>query len=286
MSEHKATDKEKEALEKYLLQFLNLEKHFPLLPGIKNEESIAGLMGISVDELQNLRSVFAENAKESALELLKEEDVLEWVDQIPFEKDDTIVAFGDSSTDDLQGWFEIFKHVLDITIEGADFTFINAGLSYNTTSEALRRMNRDVLSHEPDWVIVNLGTFDTIRPSYFQNRTLIPLSESWENLSTIEDAIGTVTDNPPIWITPTPIIPGLLDEMELFDFDINDQDLASVREVITGKKGYIVDPLGHRMGNPPEAWYFLSDGINPSLSGHTNTVKELLKSLATAKVRE
>jgi len=286
MSEHKATDKEKEALEKYLLQFLNLEKHFPLLPGIKNEESIAGLMGISVDELQNLRSVFAENAKESALELLKEEDVLEWVDQLPFEKDDTIVAFGDSSTDDLQGWFEIFKHVLDITIEGADFRFINAGLSYNTTSEALRRMNRDVLSHEPEWVIVNLGTFDTIRPSYFKNRTLIPLSESWENLSTIEDAIATVTENPPIWITPTPIIPGLLDEMELFDFDINDQDLASVREVITGKKGYIVDPLGHRMGNPPEAWYFLSDGINPSLSGHTNTVKELLKSLATAKVRE
>lgn len=286
MTEHKATDKEKEALEKYLLQFLNLEKHFPLLPGIKNEESIAGLMGISVEELQNLRSVFAENAKESALELLKEEDVIEWVDQLPFNKDDTIVAFGDSSTDDLQGWFEIFKNVLDITIEGADFTFINAGLSYNTTSEALRRMNRDVLAHEPDWVIVNLGMFDVIRPSYFQNRTLIPLSESWENLSTIEDAIETVTENPPIWITPTPIIPGLLDEMELFDFDINDRDLASVREVITGKKGYIVDPLGHRMGNPPEAWYFLSDGINPSLSGHTNTVKELLKSLATAKVRE
>lgn len=286
MTQHKATEKEKEALEKYLLQFLNLEKHFPLLPGIKNEESIAGLMGLSLSELQKLRQVFADNAKESALELLKEEDVIEWVDQIPFNKDDTIVAFGDSSTDDLQSWFEIFKHMLDITVEGADFTFVNAGLSYNTTSEALRRMNRDVLSHEPDWVIVNLGTFDAIRPSFTQNRTLIPLAETWENLSTIEDAIGTVTENPPVWITPTPIIPGLLDEMELFDFDINDQDLASIREVVTGKKGYIVDPLGHRMGNPPEAWYFLSDGIHPSLSGHTNTVKELLKSLATAKVRE
>lgn len=286
MTEHKATEKEKEALEKYLLQFLNLEKHFPLLPGIENKESVAGLMGLSVEELQKLRKLFAENAKESALELLKEEDVIEWVDQIPFEKNDTIVAFGDSSTDDLQGWFEIFKNVLDITVEGANFTFINAGLSYNTTSEALRRMNRDVLSHEPDWVIVNLGTFDAIRPSFMKNRTLIPLSESWENLSMIEDAIGTVTENPPVWITPTPIIPGLLDEMEYFDFDIDDRDLASVREVITGKKGYIVDPLGHRMGNPPEAWYFLSDGINPSLSGHVNTVKELLKSLATAKVRE
>ena len=286
MTKHKATEKEKEALEKYLLQFLNLEKHFPLLPGIENEESIAGLMGLSVDELQKLRGVFAENAKESALELLKEEDVIEWVDQLPFEKTDTIVAFGDSSTDDLQGWFEIFKNVLDITIEGADFTYINAGLSYNTTSEALRRMNQDVLSHEPDWVIVNLGTFDAIKPSFMQNRTLIPLSETWENLSMIEDAIATVTENPPVWITPTPIIPGLLDEMEFFDFDIDDKDLASIREIITGKKGYIVDPLGHRMGNPPEAWYFLSDGINPSLSGHVNTVKELLKSLATAKVRE
>lgn len=286
MTQHKATEKEKEALEKYLLQFLNLEKHFPLLPGIENKESIAGLMGLSVEELQNLRAHFAENARESALELLKEEDIIEWVDQLPFGKNDTIAAFGDSSTDDLQGWFEIFKNVLDITVEGANFTFINAGLSYNTTSEALRRMNRDVLSHEPDWVIVNLGTFDAIKPSYMQNRTLIPLSETWENLSMMEDAIGTVTENPPVWITPTPIIPGLLDEMEYFDFDINDKDLSSIREVITGKKGYIVDPLGHRMGNPPEAWYFLSDGINPSLSGHVNTVKELLKSLATAKVRE
>lgn len=286
MTQHKASKKEKEALEKYLLQFLNLEKHFPLLPGIKNKESIAGLMGLSVEELQNLRDLFAENAKESALELLKEEDVIEWIDQIPFEKNDTIVAFGDSSTDDLQGWFEIFKNVLDITVEGANFTFINAGLSYNTTSEALRRMNRDVLSHEPDWVIVNLGTFDAMCPSFMKNRTLIPLSETWENLSMIEDAIATVTENPPVWITPTPIIPGLLDEMEYFDFDINDKDLANIREIITGKKGYIVDPLGHRMGNPPEAWYFLSDGINPSLSGHVNTVKELLKSLATAKVRE
>ena len=286
MTIHKATDKEKEALEKYLLQFLNIEKHFPLLPGVKNKEAIAGLMGLSVEELQKFRKLFEDNAKESALELLKEQDVIEWVDQLPFDKDDTIVAFGDSSTDDLQGWFEIFKNILEITLEEANFIFINAGLSYNSTSEALRRMNRDVLSRNPDWVIVNLGTFDVIRPSFMQNRTLVPLSESWENLSLIEDAIGTVTENPPVWITPTPIIPGLLDEMEYFDFEIEDKDLADIREIITGKKGYIVDPLGHRMGNPPEAWYYLSDGLNPSLSGHANTVKELLKSLATAKVKE
>lgn len=286
MTQKKATEKEKEALEKYLLQFLNIEKQFPLLPGIDNSGALAGLMGLEPGELAGLRSFFKKNAKEAALELLKEDDITDRIDQLPFGTDDKIVAFGDSSTDDLQGWFEIFGHMLEITVPEADFTFINSGISNNTTSEALRRMGRDVLSHDPDWVIVSLGMFDAIRPSFAPGRTLIPLSETWENLATIEDAIKTVTDNPPVWISPPPVIPGLLDEMELFDFDINEKDLAQIREIIAGRTGYLVDPLGKRMGSPPEAWYYLSDGINPSLSGQVNTVRDLIKSLATARIRE
>lgn len=282
----KANKNEKEALEKYLLQFLNLEKRFPLLPGIENSDAIAGLMGLDVSEMLSLREKFQENAKKAALELLKDDDVIDWLDQLPFESNSTIVALGDSSTDDLQGWFEIFKFMLDITIPEADFNFVNSGISDNTTTDALRRMNRDVLSHEPDWVIVSLGTYDAQRLEFTPNRTLIPLSETWENLTIIEDAIGTVTENPPIWLTPSPVIPELLNKMDLFQFTIENRDLANVREIITGKKGYIVDPVGRRMGNPPEAWYYLSDGINPSLSGHVNTVKELLRSLATAKIRD
>ena len=278
---HKASNTEKEALEKYLLQFLNIEKRFPLLPGIYNEDAIAGLMGLEEEELNKLRERFYENAREAALELLKEDEVTDWIDQLPFDENDTIVAIGDSMTDDLQGWFSILTHILDISVTDANFTFINSGISYDTSSEALRRLDRDVLVHEPDWVIVSLGTFDVQRLGIAPDRTLLPLSETWENLNTIANAIEQVTDNPLIWITPPPVIPGLLDEMELFDFDINEKDLFQIRELIAGKTGYIVDPVGKRMGSPPEAWYYLSDGINPSLSGHSNTVKELLKSLAT-----
>ncbi len=285
MSEHKASEKEKEAIEKYLFQFLNLEKYFPLLPGIKNINSLSGLFGLETEEYKKLRDFFKQNAKEAALELLKDDEIIDWLDELPFSNDDTIVALGDSSTDDQQGWFEIFQHVLNITVPEAQFTFVNAGIANNTSSDALRRMNRDVLSHEPNWVIVSLGTFDAQRLNFAPGRTLVPLSETWENLSTIEDAIATVTENPPIWITPVPVIPGLLEKMELFEFDIVSADLSQIREIITGKKGYIVDPLGRRMGNPPEAWYYLSDGLNPSISGHLNTVKELIRSLATAKVK-
>ncbi|MFO7847107.1 MAG: SGNH/GDSL hydrolase family protein [Balneolaceae bacterium] len=282
----KATKEEKEALEKYLLQFLNIEKQYPLLPGISNTDAVAHLFGLEEKELTKLRTTFSQNAKEAALELLKDDDVTDWIDQLPFAEEDTIVALGDSSTDDLQSWFNIFSEILNITVPGADFQFINAGRTNDTSSQALRRIHRDVLSHEPDWVIVSLGMFDVIRLSIAPSRTLLPLSETWENLSTIEDAIKEVTDNPLIWITPPPVIPGLLDKMELFDFDISDEDLAQVRQIISGKTGYIVDPTGKRMGNPPEAWYYLSDGINPSLSGHVNTTRALLYTLATSEEQE
>jgi len=283
MAIHKATDNEKEALEKYLLQFLNLEKRFPLLPGIHNENAMAELIGIEEEELNKLRTLFYNNAREAAVELLEEEAVEGWIDNLPFDSDDTIIALGDSMTDDLQGWFSIFTHILEISIEDANFTLINSGISYNTTSEALRRLHRDVLVHEPDWVIVALGTYDALRLDIAPGRTLHPLSETWENLNTIGSAIQQVTDKPVIWISPPPVIPGLLEEMDLFDFELNEKDLFSIREIISGREGYIVDPAGKRMGNPPEAWYYLSDGINPSLSGHTNTVRELLKTLAEGK---
>lgn len=281
----KASEEEKEVLEKYLLPFLNLEKRFPLLPGIENREAMARLMGLEEDELVNLRDRFRENTREAAGELLEDEEVGEWLDDLPFEENDTIVALGDSITDDLQGWFGIFEHALNLTIPDSDLTFINAGVSYDTSSDALKRLNRDVLAHEPDWVIVALGTFDAQRLHVEPNRPLVSLATYWENINTIEAAVKDYTDNPLIWITPPPVITEMLQKIRLFDFDLFNEDLDNIREVLSGKQGYIVDPIGKRMSEDDEvqAWNYLSDGLHPSLSGHLNTVKELLRHLARSK---
>lgn len=286
---HKASKEEKEVLEKYLLQFLNLEKQYPLLPGIENSKAIAGLFGLEENELIKLRERFSENAKEAAVELLEEDEAADWLDDLPFEKDATIVALGDSITDDLQGWFTIFKHVLEIGVEDAGYTFINSGVSYDTTTDALQRLNRDVLTHEPDWVIVALGTFDAKRLHVSPDRPLVSLADYWENTNTIEANISEITDNPLIWITPPPVITEMLQQIRLFNYDIFEEDLSNIREILNGKKGYIVDPLGKRMGGSeededgPEAWNYLSDGLHPSLSGHVNTVKSLLKHLTQSQ---
>ena len=67
MSNQKASTEEKEVLEKYLLQFLNIEKRFPLLPGVKNTSAIAGLMGLEESELLKLREGFEKNAKKRGI---------------------------------------------------------------------------------------------------------------------------------------------------------------------------------------------------------------------------
>lgn len=280
MSKNQASKEEREVLEKYLLQFLNIEKRFPLLPGIHNTAAVAQLMGLDEQDFIDARQKFEENARQAAVELLEDEEVNEWLDELPFEGDETIVALGDSLTDDLQGWFSIFKHVLEIAYPSPEFNFINSGVSYNTSTDAVKRLNRDVLDHDPDWVIVALGTFDMQRLHVAPDRHLVSLADYWENINTIEETVAETTDNPLVFITPPPVIPDMLEDIRLFNFDIMEKDLKSIREVLTGKKGYIVDPMGTRMGDEkPEAWNYLSDGLHPSLSGHSNTVKELLRHL-------
>lgn len=284
MANKKATDEEKGILEQFMLPFYHIAKRIPLFPGKNDIKSEAGLFGITEAELKEYRENYDENARQAALEVLKEDEVVDCLDKIPMDGEETIVAFGDSNTEDAQGWFTILKHVFEISVEKANFKFINAGVSYNTTAEALRRLDRDVVVHEPDWVIVALGTFDAQRLNIAPDRTLLPLSETWENIETIQSVLESRVENPLIWITPAPVIDEMLEENLLYDFTIKAEDLGPVQDVVSGKQGAIVDASANRMGKgEPNAWNYLPDGLHHSLSGHMETVKAIIKKLAKPK---
>lgn len=284
MAKKKATKEEKSVLEQFMLPFHHIEKRIPLFPGKNNTASEAGLFGITEEELRKYRSNFDENAKEAALEILKEDEIVDCLEKIPVDGEETIVAFGDSNTEDAQGWFPILRHILEISTEKANFNFINAGVSYNTTAEALRRIDRDVVVHEPDWVIIALGTFDAQRLNIAPERTLLPLSETWENIETIQSILEPRVENPLVWITPAPVINDLLEENLLYDFTIEEKDLSQVQELVAGKSGAIIDSRATRMGEDgPQVWNYLPDGLHHSLSGHMETVKAVIKKLAAPK---
>ncbi len=282
----KLSEEEKSVIEQFMIPFFHAEKRHPLFPGKAEIEVEAKLLGISVDELKTYRQNFEQNAKQGALELLKEDEIIDLIDNLPFDGEETIIAFGDSSTEDQQGWFEIFKHLLEISFENAEFNFINSGVAYNTTSEALKRLDRDVILHEPDWVIVSLGTFDVQRLNIAPQRTLLPLSETWENLNTIHEILEVQVENHSLWVTPTPVIAELLEANPIYEFTIDNNDIEQVRQLVTGKTGGIVDPKGTRMGEEePKAWNYLGDGLHPSLSGHINTVREVLRTFIEIESR-
>ncbi len=267
---------EKEALLEYLVQFSNIEKRFPLFQGVQDPEAVADFIGIDVENFKKIRESFDGQVRQAAEEILKDETMLKNAENLPFKPDDTIAVIGDSVTDDRQSWFHILSNVLDMVIPKAKFRYVDASISDSLSADALRRLERDVMAKDPDWIFVALGSQDAMRLHLITGRTLVSLSEFWENINAIESAIVQNCKNPPVWITPPPVIPELMQQMPLLDGIVDDQDLRDFREVIAGKTGFIVDPSGSRMGNPPKEWNYLNDGFRPSLAGNMETVRSIL----------
>ncbi len=267
---------EKEALLEYLVQFSNIEKRFPLYQGINDPEAVADFIGIDADNFKRIRDAFDQQARMAAEEILKDSGMLEMAGNLPFKADDTIAVVGDSTTDDRQSWFHILRNLLELVIPKGKIQYIDASLNDSLSADCLRRLERDVLSKKPDWVFVALGSQDAMRLHISPARTLVSIAEFWENINSIESAILQNCKNPPIWITPPPVISELMQQMPLLDGVLDEQDMKDFREVIAGKTGFIVDPAGDRMGVPPKEWNYLNDGFRPSLAGNMETVRGIL----------
>ena len=271
---------ERGVLEQYKLPFLNISSQFPLYPGKNHAKIEAALLGWTEQELEQARANLKKNARQAALELLKEDEIVDQLDALPFDGEECIAILGDSISLDAQGWVYILSHLIDIGTEKTNVKWINASQAYDTTTDALRRLDRDILVHNPDWVIIALGTFDAQRLAIYPDRTLIPLSDTWENIQAIQDILDQTLEHPLLWVSPAAVITDLLAEHVLYDFCIQPEDLRAVQDIVTGKIGGIVDPKAERMGeNGPRAWYYIPDGLHHSLTGHMQTVKEVISTL-------
>lgn len=266
-------------IKQLLLPVMNLKKRFPWLPGARTVQGEAVFIGISEDELMDARIRYDMAAKQAALELLKEDAIVDALNAKPFGEKGTIVAVGDGLTEDAQGWFEILKHVLEIGTEGG-FRCVNAAVSGSTSLDSLRTFERDVILEKPDWVIIALGSHDAMRLHGVPNRTLVSLAEYWENISAMESMAGEATKNSVIWITPPPVSAEQMKEFPLFEGTILESDLHHYREVLAGKTGIVVDPYGQRLGRPLGPWNVHSDGFHMTTAGHTETVRALFRAFA------
>jgi lysophospholipase L1-like esterase len=93
-----------------------------------------------------------------------------------------VVCFGDSvtgvyyHTGSRRAYTDMLGIALRKSVDNAQVEMINAGISGHTTVNALTRIDKDVLSHEPDLVTVMFGLNDMVR---------VPLDDYRANLKTI-----------------------------------------------------------------------------------------------------
>ncbi|WP_231744092.1 SGNH/GDSL hydrolase family protein [Stieleria neptunia] len=84
-----------------------------------------------------------------------------------------VVCFGDSITN--RGYFKVLEELLDIES-------INAGKGGHSSAMGLRRLQSDVMVHDPDLVVVMFGTNDLRADS---ERVFVPVDKYKENLQAI-----------------------------------------------------------------------------------------------------
>lgn len=155
----------------------------------------------------------------------------------------------------------------------ADVTAINAGISGNSTVDALQRLEKDVLAHRPDLVTVMFGLNDMVR---------VPLPEFQDHLTEIVNRCRGVGAEV-LLCTPN----GVIDSSgrpiaRLLEY------CAAMKEVGTRLAAPVCDcyaayaalhekdPLAFRL--------LLSDAIHPNMDGHKLNAEEICRAITGQRV--
>lgn len=196
-----------------------------------------------------------------------------------FDKDTTIVCLGDSVTGVYYhtGGYRAYPEMLELGLRKAHPTasirVINAGISGNTTSDGLARLEQDVLRHHPDLVTISFGLNDMTRVPPDQFRT--NLEQLIDRCRAQQSLVMLCTPNAVIHTESRPI-PRLIDYCRI------------IREVGQAKDVPVCDQYvaGERLkSRAPQTWRLtMSDEIHPNMDGHKRMAEELCRSISGVEV--
>jgi lysophospholipase L1-like esterase len=203
-----------------------------------------------------------------------------------------VVAFGDSTTAPHEGVKQVYTQRLAKTLKarGIEVEVINAGVSGDTTADARKRFEKDVLGHEPDLVVIQFGLNDSAvdvpegriepqlpRQAYEQN-----LDYFVKTLESRGIRVILMTQNPVIWTDELRSACGRppYNPDDRWGFNVLNQQYAeSARGLARTHDVPLIDVYRHYLdydqvpGQTADS--LLSDGVHPNDEGHT-LVAELL----------
>lgn len=262
-----------------LVQFQHPEKILNFLPGLTDAQ-IAALFQLDAADYQALKSRFQEQARKAAQELLADAAFADGIDQLPFRTGEIVVGLGDSATDDLLSWLELLRQAFALRRPQDEVRFVNAGVSGQTTTQALRSFTATLLQ-QPNWLIGFLGANDALRIGSPPAKTLVSVGETARNVAAIQHLVATQTNARQVWIIPPLVVPERIAANPFFPrllLTWHNDDLVAIGDFLRRQVDPVLD-LQTIFGNPTPPDLMQPDGLHPSLAGQQAIVRALVKHL-------
>lgn len=184
---------------------------------------------------------------------------------------DNVVCFGDSITQ--SGYPERLGDILKLNV-------INAGVGGNSSAAGLKRLQNDVLDHQPAVAVILFGTNDTRLDA---PRVHVPREQFEANLAKMVQACQTVGVNVVLCTIPPINAEAYFKRHEKDKFDaaggleaVLEQYRATVRTLTQQKAIPLVD-LAQALPKRPE--WLNEDGVHPSKEGVQILAEEIAKTV-------
>lgn len=264
-----------------VLRWVHPEKDYFFLPGFADDALRAGVHGLDVETYLAIRARFDDAARGEAEALLADDTFAEKVDRLPFDPDALVIAIGDSRTDDLQSWFEVLRHLLDVRRPLERIRLVNAAVSAHTTTQAFGPVNRAV-AQRPDWIICYHGGNDVTRFGAGAAKTQVSIEETEKNLTELRRLARGEPEPRWIWMAQTPIDEQRMEATPEFQFGQvawRNADVEKVNAFLARLSDPVVD-LYAAFGDPGSSPLLGPDGVHPSLAGHALIARVVVEMLA------
>ncbi len=261
------------------VQYTHLDKAYGYLPGMADAQH--RLFDVDRATYDQWRAEFDANARHAADELLNDPDVGAMIDAVALPPGYTVLAVGDSITDDLQSWAEILRHILDR--RRPDVRLLNAGLSAHTTAMILRSWPARLDATRPDLVLCCLGGNDVTRIGDPDAKPQVSLEESIANLRWLYQLADRAGVRDWLWITPPTVNEQRVDAYPPFQIGQStwrNRDLHRLSAAIRSLPGPTVD-LTALFGDPADPRLVGPDGVHPTIEGQQVIARAVIDGMVT-----
>ncbi|MCC6483949.1 MAG: SGNH/GDSL hydrolase family protein [Armatimonadetes bacterium] len=182
-----------------------------------------------------------------------------------FQTDQKIVFFGDSITEADPGYVSFVDEMLQALCPELRLTCVNRGVGGNKIVQLLERLERDVLSENPDWISVSIGINDV-----WHGADGVALPDFQRGMEELFKAIAAGSQAKVMLCTPSVI-------GEDLDNEDNGKlaDYCDSAERIAREHGAVIVPIHRAFLEAIARWHtvspepaFTTDGVHLKASGN------------------